>query len=224
MIDQKEAMKAGGPVVGVDISESMILVATSNLGGNIWDASLRVIDVATKKVVASVQQHNGCADVCWAGLGQRAICAEDSGDVKVYRLDQDAPARLLEVATLQEHDDIVSCVAASCSQDGLVLSGSHDRSINIWDIAGGRQASLDTLTGHSNYVTGVEWAAGEDDNQIFASSSLDCSMRIWDRRQAQGCCACHWLGVPALSLAWEPSAQVLMAVANSRRACKSHEL
>lgn len=40
----------------------------------------------------------------------------------------------------------------------------------------------------------------------------DCSMRIWDRRQAQGCCACHWLGVPALSLAWEPSAQVLMAV------------
>lgn len=37
-------------------------------------------------------------------------------------------------------------------------------------------------------------------------------MRIWDRRQAHGCCACHWLGVPALSLAWEPSAQVLMAV------------
>ena len=26
--------------------------------------------------------------------------------------------------------------------------------------------------GHSNDVTGVEWAAGEDDNQIFASSSL----------------------------------------------------
>ena len=82
MIDQKEAIKTGGPVVGVDISETMILVASSNLGGNIWDASLRVIDLATKEVVASAQQHNGCADVCWS-LGQRAICAEDSGDVKV---------------------------------------------------------------------------------------------------------------------------------------------
>eukprot|EP00904_Undaria_pinnatifida_P010555 jgi/Undpi1/662/HiC_scaffold_10.g04126.m1 len=190
----------------------MILVATSNLGGNIWDASLRVVDLSTKKLVASVQQHNGCADACWAALGQRAICAEDSGDVKVYRLDQDAPARLVEVATLQEHDDIVSCVAASRSQDGLVLSGSYDRSINAWDIAGNREVNLDTFTGHSNHVTGVKWAAGEDDNQIFASSSLDCSMRIWDRRQTKGCCACHWLGVSALSLAWEPRAQVLVAV------------
>ena len=83
MIDQNESIMAGGPVVGVDISESMILMATSNLGGNIWDASLRVIDLATKKVVASVQPRSGCADVCWAGVGQRAICAEDSGDVKV---------------------------------------------------------------------------------------------------------------------------------------------
>lgn len=83
MIDKNESIKAEGPVVGVDICESMILVATSNLGGNIWDASLRVVDLSTKKLVASVQQHNGCADACWAALGQRAICAEDSGDVKV---------------------------------------------------------------------------------------------------------------------------------------------
>lgn len=42
-------------------------------------------------------------------------------------MDEEAPARLVEVANLQEHDDIVSTVAASHSHDGLVLSGSHDR-------------------------------------------------------------------------------------------------
>lgn len=42
-------------------------------------------------------------------------------------MDEEAPAQLVEIASLEEHDDIVSTVAASHSQDGLVLSGSYDR-------------------------------------------------------------------------------------------------
>lgn len=42
-------------------------------------------------------------------------------------MDEEAPARLVEVASLEEHDDIVSTLAASHSHDGLVLSGSYDR-------------------------------------------------------------------------------------------------
>ena len=42
-------------------------------------------------------------------------------------MDEVAPARLVEVASLEEHDDIVSTLAASHSHDGLVLSGSYDR-------------------------------------------------------------------------------------------------
>lgn len=40
---------------------------------------------------------------------------------------EEAPARLVEVATLREHDDIVSSVATARGHDGFVLSGSHDR-------------------------------------------------------------------------------------------------
>lgn len=47
--------------------------------------------------------------------------------MQVYKLDEDAPVRLVDVLTLQGHDDIVSSVAASRSHDGLVLSGSYDR-------------------------------------------------------------------------------------------------
>lgn len=42
-------------------------------------------------------------------------------------MDEEAPARLVEVASLEEHDDIVSTLAASHSHGGLVLSGSYDR-------------------------------------------------------------------------------------------------
>lgn len=83
MVNSKESIKAAGRVEGMDISKNMILVATSNLGGNTWDSSLQVYNSSTKEAVAAIQQPCGCADVCWTKLGQRAICAEDSGDVKV---------------------------------------------------------------------------------------------------------------------------------------------
>lgn len=83
MLHLKESIDCGGRVEGVDSADNMLLVATSSLGGNFWDASLRAIDLSTKKAVASIQQPCGCADVCWAWRGQRAVCAQDSGDVKV---------------------------------------------------------------------------------------------------------------------------------------------
>lgn len=46
-------------------------------------------------------------------------------------MDEEAPARLVEVANLQEHDDIVSSVAASHFHDGVVLSGSFDRRCSL---------------------------------------------------------------------------------------------
>lgn len=60
-----------------------MVVGTSNLGGNVWDASLQVVDLSTREVIAAIQQPSGCADVCWTSLGQRVVSAEDSGDVKV---------------------------------------------------------------------------------------------------------------------------------------------
>lgn len=43
----------------------------------------------------------------------------------------------------------------------------------------------------------------------------DCSVRVWDMRQSQRCCACHRLGIPALALSSEPSSQALLAVGES---------
>ena len=79
----KKSINAGDRVEAVDIAGNMLLVATSKRGGNIWDASLRAFDLTTEKIIASVEQPCGCSDASWVGHGQRAVCAEDSGDVKV---------------------------------------------------------------------------------------------------------------------------------------------
>lgn len=83
MANLKGSIPAGGRVEGIDLAENLLAVATSTLGGNIWDASLRVVDLSTKEVVASVQHPCGCAAVSWAKYGKQVVCAEDSGDVKV---------------------------------------------------------------------------------------------------------------------------------------------
>lgn len=46
--------------------------------------------------------------------------------VQVYKL-EDTPARLEEITSFEEHDDMASCVTAALDHDGLVLSGSSDR-------------------------------------------------------------------------------------------------
>lgn len=56
-----------------------------------------------------------------------SVTSCSSQTTQVYEIDYEAPARLVEVAALQEHDDLVSSVAVSRSQEALVVSGSHDR-------------------------------------------------------------------------------------------------
>lgn len=51
--------------------------------------------------------------------------------MQVYKMDDAAPVRLVEILALQEHDDIVSSVATSRVHDALILSGSYDRRYDL---------------------------------------------------------------------------------------------
>lgn len=49
---------------------------------------------------------------------------------QVYRMDE-APSRLERIASLEEHDDMVTCVAAAGVHRRLVLSGSWDKRYGV---------------------------------------------------------------------------------------------
>ena len=106
-------------------------------------------------------------DVDWSG---DTLAVASSVGVWLYDAnDLNAVPRLL-----QGHTAPVSSV--DFSTDGrLIVSGSWDKTVRIWDVASGTQQTV--LQGHTGQVESV--AFGADHNQVV-SGGFDSSVREWD--------------------------------------------
>lgn len=74
------------------------------------------------------------------------------------------------------HDDWVSAVQ---TYGELILTGSYDNSVNLWNMKGEHKL---TLTGHDAPVKGVGWISMNEDagTALFASGSKDQTIMIWE--------------------------------------------
>ncbi|KAL9568837.1 hypothetical protein ACKAV7_007054 [Fusarium commune] len=76
--------------------------------------------------------------------------------------------------TLEGHTNWVSSVVFS--NDGtLIASGSHDKTVKIWNIATGKEEQ--TLKGHTNSVSSVVFS---NNGKLIASGSYDNTVKIWN--------------------------------------------
>jgi COMPASS component SWD3 len=78
---------------------------------------------------------------------------------------------------LEGHIYGVNDIAWSPNSDFLA-SASDDKTVRIWSLAGGRQATV--LSGHTNYVYCVKFSPI---GNLIASGSYDESVRLWDPRK-----------------------------------------
>jgi len=86
------------------------------------------------------------------------------------------PEALSLLRTLKGHTGAVTSVAFS--PDGETFaSGSHDGTIKLWDVAGGKE--LRTLTGHINAVTSVAFSR---DGETLASGGWDKTLKLWGEK------------------------------------------
>ncbi|NJL29504.1 MAG: NACHT domain-containing protein, partial [Thermoanaerobaculia bacterium] len=99
------------------------------------------------------------------------------------------------------HTGSVRTVAWS-PDDRLIVSGSNDGSLKLWDAASG--ALLATFEGHAGGVTSVAW---DPQGQRIASASYDNTVKIWNAADARNTHTLqgheHWV----LSVAWDPQGQ-----------------
>lgn len=80
---------------------------------------------------------------------------------------------------LKGHTNYVFCCQFSPNSN-LIVSGSFDESVKIWDVQKGK--CLRTLTAHSDPVSGVDF---NRDGSLIVSGSYDGLIRIWDTATGQ---------------------------------------
>ena len=78
------------------------------------------------------------------------------------------------ISTLSGHTDSVEALTFS-SDGALLLSGSNDKTINLWDIQTG--GVVRTFRGHTEWVWSVSISP---DGEAIASGSGDTTVRVWD--------------------------------------------
>jgi len=156
-------------VLSMDVHPTEPWIMTSHLGGDIfiWDYEAREIEVsfgARRNIPVYSAKFIEREEWLVAGDGDGIICA--------YSYDTEQ-----EVTKIEAHESEITSLAVhpACP---LVLSGSKDHLIKLWDWEKGWECTR-TFEGHSDRITQVIFnAVGDTDS--FASASLDHTIRIWD--------------------------------------------
>ena len=169
------------------------------------DALIRVWDRKTLELHCTLRGHEGPVNA--VGLqGNRVVSA--SGDGKMILWDVVSGARL---RTFDGHDRGLACIEFKVrirprlpaltrtqsiltigAQEDLIVSGSNDCKIKVWDANTG--ACLRTLTGHDYLVRALSF---DPRSGRLVSGSYDKTVKVWDLhsgkmvREFRGCHVSH---------------------------------
>ncbi|MCH9739822.1 MAG: AAA family ATPase [Epsilonproteobacteria bacterium] len=103
------------------------------------------------------------------------------------------------------HNNVVRSVAFS--PDGkTIISGSHDRSIKLWDVQ--KKELLHTFEGHSQIVISVAFSP---DGKTIISGSSDNSIKLWDVQKKELLYTFEGHGSTVSSVAFSPDGKTILS-------------
>jgi WD40 repeat protein len=139
-----------------------------------WDTSIKLTDLASRQVIASLRGNTTHAwHLEFSPDGRTLATAGDSEVVTIWDVSDRTAAT--PIRTLRGHRDKVTALAFSA--DGkTVATGSADGTAKVSRID---ETSSDLLEGHDQWAFSVAFSP---ESKVLASGSFDGTIRFWDSR------------------------------------------
>lgn len=133
------------------------------------DGKVIIWDTIYREYVDTLYGHAGGV-TCITHLDSKTTCSGSrDGTIRVWSCLSESSYAC--VMTLRDHDDEISCIAV---HGNMMLSGSHDKTIRVWDTSTSSYTCKRTMEGHSDKVLSLTIQ-----ENMLISGSDDKSIRMW---------------------------------------------
>lgn len=133
-----------------------------------WDMSIRMWDTQKGTVNGTWLGNKSIASLSFSQPGNLLATAHNDKSIGIWdpRLKE---AEVMKMR-LRSHEGWVTSVAFSPRDPHMLASGSHDRTVKLWDLRS--QMPLHTVTTHTDKVLSVAWYGGD----FVLSGGADCKL------------------------------------------------
>eukprot|EP00357_Protocruzia_adherens_P031747 CAMPEP_0115008104 /NCGR_PEP_ID=MMETSP0216-20121206/21674_1 /TAXON_ID=223996 /ORGANISM="Protocruzia adherens, Strain Boccale" /LENGTH=1245 /DNA_ID=CAMNT_0002375369 /DNA_START=220 /DNA_END=3957 /DNA_ORIENTATION=- len=138
-----------------------------------YDNTTRIWEYAAEKEIAKMEDHG---KVVWFSdcRHDQKYLATAGGSFNIIVYDISTLSAPTVAKTLKGHTyDVLTCKWHP-DQDHIVISGSSDSTIRVWNI--NTESQLQSIAGHGSIIYHVVFLVGG----LIATSSMDTTIRIWD--------------------------------------------
>jgi WD40 repeat protein/serine/threonine protein kinase len=163
------------------------------LASGSWDHTVRLWDVATRKLVRTFTGPAQVDCVTFSSDGRRIATG---GQDKMVRIWDAASGQAIR--TLKGHSDDVMRLAFSPDGRRLVSAG-YDRTVRLWDVDNGQELAV--FKGHTQALSGVAY---DTNHGRLVSSGWDGRLRFWNLASVQRPIVLKGPAGPVSHLAFSP--------------------
>ncbi|CAA0818311.1 Transducin/WD40 repeat-like superfamily protein [Striga hermonthica] len=154
-----------------------------------WDRWF--MNIFSAKNYVEIRRHKKCAWVRHADAVSGLALSPDG--LRLYSVSWDRSIKVWRASggfrcaesVPNAHDDAINAVV--CSPDGLVFTGSADKTIKVWkrndDSNKGRHVPVSMLEGHKSAVNAL---ALNENGSVLYSGGCDRSVIVWERKDNEG--------------------------------------